>query len=60
VEIDMNRPTQQLAQILAEYERYLPLIERNFEHVRLNHQWTNRLETIERVLAGDEYPVIPR
>ena len=60
VEIDMNRPTQQLAQILAEYERYIPLIERNFEHVRLNHQWANRLETIERVLAGDEHPVLTR
>ena len=52
IEIDLEQPAAQLAQILSEYERYLPLIERNLEEVRRRHQWTNRLETIERILSG--------
>ncbi|GGI28215.1 glycosyltransferase [Pedobacter mendelii] len=47
VEIDMENQSQQLLDILENYEGYLPLIEKNYEQVLANHQWQNRWEIMK-------------
>ncbi|RYD79944.1 MAG: glycosyltransferase family 1 protein [Sphingobacteriales bacterium] len=47
VEIDMENPGQQLLDILDNYERYLPLIEKNYREVLAKHQWINRWEIMK-------------
>jgi hypothetical protein len=51
LEVDLDRPEEQLRQVLADYDRYIPLIERNLEYVRTHHQWPNRLSNIERAVC---------
>jgi hypothetical protein len=46
VEIEMEKAGQQILEVLKEYEHYLPLIEKNYEEVKLNHQWSNRWKVI--------------
>ena len=42
VEIDMDNAASQIINILAHYEDYLPLIEKNYREVLDHHQWQNR------------------
>ncbi|MDD5200875.1 MAG: glycosyltransferase [Terrimicrobiaceae bacterium] len=44
IEIDRSDPCGQLRAILADFESYTDLIERNYAYVTAHHQWTNRLE----------------
>jgi hypothetical protein len=46
VEIEMEKAGQQILEVLKEYDIYLPLIERNYEQVKMNHQWSNRWKVI--------------
>lgn len=48
VEIDMEHAADQLLNILANYNDYLDLIEKNYQQVMLHHQWKNRWEIIEQ------------
>jgi len=48
VEIDMERAGEQLTEILANYEQYLPLIEKNYNEVKNRHQWSNRWTVIQQ------------
>lgn len=48
VEIDMDRAGEQLTNILANYQQYLPLIEKNYEEVKTKHQWINRWAIIQQ------------
>lgn len=47
VEIDMERAAEQLIEILDDYDAYLPLIHKNYEEVKMKHQWVNRWEVIK-------------
>ena len=51
VDADMERPAEQLLEILASFDEYAPLIERNLSVVREHHSWARRWETIARCLA---------
>jgi hypothetical protein len=54
VEIDIARAGEQLIEILDRYADYEPLIERNYQAVKANHQWKNRwvdmAQTIKEML----------
>ena len=47
VEIEMDRAGDQIIDILAHYEDYHDLIERNYLHVIRHHQWENRWQVIQ-------------
>ncbi|WP_443945486.1 glycosyltransferase [Pedobacter sp. AW1-32] len=47
VEIDENRPAEQLLDILNQYESYESLIEKNYKEVLKKHQWLNRWDIIK-------------
>jgi hypothetical protein len=42
VEIDMKHAATQLTTVLDNYDKYIPLIERNYLEVIKHHQWQNR------------------
>ncbi len=48
IEIDLSRPKEQLREVLDHYKDHTELIERNYAYVEKHHQWTNRIETINR------------
>ena len=50
VPIEKSDPVGQLFEILANYDRYLPLIERNFEAVQ-QQSWVDRWQTILQRMA---------
>jgi len=50
VEIDERNPGKHLLSILHEYERYLPLIEKNYRTIREEHTWSKRWEMIRDCL----------
>ncbi len=54
IEIDMNDPFGQLANLLENYGSYLSLIERNYRYVHEHHQWVNRIEAMKRCLGEFE------
>ncbi|OWK71278.1 glycosyltransferase [Pedobacter sp. AJM] len=47
VEIDMDHAGDQMLNVLASYEDYHALIERNYNHVIRHHQWENRWQVIQ-------------
>lgn len=47
VEINMADAGNQLLEVLAHYEDYQALIEKNYEHVIRHHQWENRWQIIK-------------
>jgi hypothetical protein len=53
VEIDLTNPFDQLQSILSNYQKYIPLIERNYENVCRNHSWSNRWEQFKKLLHDD-------
>ena len=50
VEIDMSSPAEQLISILQSFDRYIPLIERNYAYIRDHHTWEHRWNTIKTAL----------
>ncbi|HEY0896364.1 MAG TPA: hypothetical protein VGE15_07430, partial [Sphingobacteriaceae bacterium] len=50
IEVDFSDPAGQLLSILENYDQYIPLIERNYTAVRLNHTWNQRCEAIMDIL----------
>jgi hypothetical protein len=51
VEVDLNRPEEQLLELLNDLPRYEELIERNYDYVRRHHQWTNRIAKMRESFA---------
>lgn len=49
IEIDYNCPAQQLNKILANFEEYIPLIEKNYANVVANHTWEDRWNSIKNI-----------
>lgn len=43
IEADMDGPTTQIREILEHFHEYVPLIERNYELVRKEHSWVERV-----------------
>lgn len=57
VEIDMSSPAEQLLNILRNFDRYIPLIERNYAYIRDHHTWEHRWNMIKTALtAPDQIP----
>jgi hypothetical protein len=50
IEIDMNDPAGQLVDILGNFDRYIPLIEKNYTYIREHHSWERRWQTIRASL----------
>jgi hypothetical protein len=48
IEANLDKPGEQLVDILRHFDEYIPLIERNYETVTKHHQWSNRMETIRQ------------
>lgn len=46
IEIDEKNPREQLQEILDNYEKYIPLIEKNYLEVTNKHQYINRVNTV--------------
>jgi len=47
VEIDMNKPFEQIQNILANTDLYSNLIEKNYETVKNYHTWYHRWRSIQ-------------
>ena len=50
VEIDMISPVEQIMELLAEYNAWQPLIEKNYDTVRTMHTWDQRWRRMADVL----------
>jgi hypothetical protein len=51
IEMDMRDPCGQLFEILDHYERFIPLIERNYLEALTNHTWDGRWQTIVDLIS---------
>jgi hypothetical protein len=49
IEAEMLNPFEQLEDILNKYERYLQLVEKNYQNL-MRHQWTNRWHEIKEII----------
>jgi len=54
IEIDLDRPGEQLLELLDDLPRYEELIERNYDYVRRHHQWTNRITAMREYFVDFE------
>jgi spore maturation protein CgeB len=50
IEIDDNNAENQIYDLLKNYEKYVPLIEKNYEIVKKYHNWNERIKTIENAV----------
>jgi hypothetical protein len=50
VEIDDTDPAGQLIDILNNFDRYIPLIEKNYAYIRQHHTWEHRWKMIRSTL----------
>ena len=50
IEVDMDDPLSQLDFLLNNLDDYIPLIERNYKNVILNHSWMNRWTSIKEIM----------
>ncbi len=51
IEIDLNKPEEQLLDLINNYKSYIPLIEKNYQNVIQNHQWKNRIDDMLKILS---------
>jgi hypothetical protein len=54
IEIDIDNASSQILDILANYESYFPLIERNYSEIKKFHTWDIRLEEILLKIENEE------
>lgn len=52
IEIDEENPVEQIKSILANFDNYIPLIEKNYEIVKNFHSWDNRVSQIENFILN--------
>lgn len=50
IEIDMQKPQEQLLSILNDYNNYIPLIEKNYSMAVKNHTWECRWVQIQNII----------
>lgn len=53
IEIDINNPAGQLIDLLNNFDRYIPLIEKNYQEVKNSHTWNRRLEQMLDIIKND-------
>lgn len=53
VEVDMDKPAEQLIEILRNYEDYIPFIEKNYSNL-VNHSWRNRWDMMESIITNSK------
>jgi hypothetical protein len=53
IEIDEEKPAEQIKEILSNYSSYIPLIEKNYETVKAQHNWVARIEMMEKFIASN-------
>ncbi|MDI9569824.1 MAG: glycosyltransferase [Pseudomonadota bacterium] len=51
IEIDKFNTTNQLKYLLDHYYEFIPLIEKNYQHVKDNHQWSNRIADMQKIIS---------
>jgi glycosyltransferase involved in cell wall biosynthesis len=49
VEIDLERPVEQIMNLLSDYDSYIPLIEKNYKEVKEHHTWKDRFDEMVNV-----------
>ena len=54
IEIDIEKPVEQIKTILNDYCHYKEFIEKNYKTVCENHTWLNRWTMIENILVKDK------
>lgn len=54
IEIDEENPVAQIESILANFDTYIPLIEKNYEVVKNFHNWDNRVTQIENFILNSK------
>ncbi len=54
IEIDEENPVAQIEAILANFDTYIPLIEKNYEVVKNFHNWDNRVTQIENFILNSK------
>lgn len=54
IEIDEENPVTQIETILANFDTYIPLIEKNYEVVKNFHNWDNRVTQIENFIQNSK------
>ena len=54
IEIDEENPVTQIESILANFDTYIPLIEKNYEVVKNFHNWDNRVTQIENFIHNSK------
>lgn len=58
IEVDTRDPAGQILQILGDYEKYIPLIERNYRCVTVHHTWKKRWKKMLCHLSCFESPPV--
>ena len=53
IEADLNNPEVQLKEILENYNKYIPLIEKNYLEVKEKHQWKNRVYDMKKIMEQE-------
>ena len=54
VEIDMEKPTEQISEILENFADYVPLIEKNYTETLAHHTWDNRWQQMRAILKSTD------
>ena len=52
VEIDMEKPAEQIRDILENFTDYIPLIEKNYIETLANHTWNDRWQQIRAIMQS--------
>jgi hypothetical protein len=52
VEIDMEKPAEQIRDILENFDDYIPLIEKNYTETLTNHTWNNRWQQMRAIIQS--------
>ena len=52
VEIDMEKPAEQIRDILKNFDDYIPLIEKNYTETLTNHTWNNRWQQMRAIIQS--------
>jgi len=54
VEIDMEKPAQQIREILENFTDYIPLIEKNYTETLAHHGWSNRWQQMHAIMQSSD------
>jgi hypothetical protein len=52
IEIDMEKPAEQIRDILENFADYIPLIEKNYAETLANHTWNNRWQQMHEIMQS--------